>query len=366
MGEDRSRGGRRGQWARYVGRGGVAIALGGAFVVFGAAPAGAHGLAGVQPTNFASNVRSVTPAVPGLRIAVRELGARIEVRNDTAFDALILGYQGEPYLRVGPGGVYENVRSPSVFLNRSQTVNATAPASYDAQATPEWRRTGSGREVSWHDHRVHWMGASEPPVVRDSPGRSHLVSNWVVELRYRGQAVVVRGDLRWVPGPSALPRLGLALLVAVIVTALGFTRRWGAYLVVTLAALAGIVVALVVGEWSSTLTTAGVWTALLSTAYSLLGIAVTLAAAAALVRSRREPANATAIVLVAAVILTFGSGLADITYLARSQLPTTLPGPVARTCVALVLGGSIGVLVTAARKLRRPALLTVPATAAPL
>jgi hypothetical protein len=210
------------------------------------------------------------------------------------------------------------------------------------------------------------MGASDPPVVRDSPGRSHLVSNWVVELRYRGQAVVVRGDLRWVPGPSALPRLGLALTVAVIVTALGFTRRWGALLVVTLAALAGIVVALVVGEWSSTLTTAGVWTALLSTIYSLLGIAVTLAAAAALVRSRREPANATAIVLVAAVILTFGSGLADITYLARSQLPTTLPGPVARTCVALVLGGSIGVLVTAARKLRRPALLTVPATAAPL
>ncbi|MDQ1535531.1 MAG: hypothetical protein QOF28_3292, partial [Actinomycetota bacterium] len=170
MGADRSRGEWRGPWTRCFGRGAVAIVLGGAFVVFGAAPAGAHGLAGVQPTNFASNVRSVTPAVPGLQIAVRELGARIEVRNDTAFDALILGYQGEPYLRVGPGGVYENVRSPSVFLNRSQTVKAATPPSYDAQATPEWRHTGSGREVSWHDHRVHWMGVSEPPVVRDSPG----------------------------------------------------------------------------------------------------------------------------------------------------------------------------------------------------
>ena len=306
----------------------------------------------------------MTPAVPGLHVAVRELGARLEVRNDTASDALILGYQGEPYLRVGPAGVYENARSPSVFLNRSQTVGAKVPASYDAQAPPEWRRTGRGREVSWHDHRVHWMGGSEPQVVRDSPGRSHLVSNWVVELRIRGQEVTVRGDLRWVPGPSAVPRLALALIVAVFITVLGFTRRWGALLAVILAALAGIVVVLVGGEWSSTATTTGPWTAFLSTAYSVLGIAVTLAAVAALVRSRREPSDATAIVLVAAVILTFGSGLADIEYLARSQLPTTLPGPVARTCVALVLGGSLGVLATAARKLRRPALLTVPATAA--
>ena len=346
-------------------RGGVALLLAGAFVAFGAAPAGAHGLSGAQPTNFASRVRSVAPEVPGLRVAVRELGARFEVRNDTRFDVLVLGYEGEPYLRVGPGGVYENRRSPSVFLNRSQTVTASVPASYDAHAAPEWRRIGSGHKVSWHDHRVHWMGASVPPAVHDSPGRTHLVSNWVVELRFRGQAVTVRGDLRWVPGPSVVPRLALALIVAVGVTLFGFARRWGALLAVILAGLAAIVAVLVGGEWSSTATTAGPWTALLATIYSVLGIGVALAATAALVRSRRDPADATAIVLVAAVILTFGSGFADITYLARSQLPTTLPGPVARTCVALVLGGSLGVLVTAARKLRRPAALTIPATAAP-
>jgi hypothetical protein len=178
--------------------------------------------------------------------------------------------------------------------------------------------------------------------------------------------MTVRGDLRWVPGPSAIPRLALALAVAVLVTGLGFTRRWVALLVVVLAGLAGVVLALVGGEWSSTSTTAGPWSAFLATAYSVLGIAVALAAATALVRARREPANATAIVLVAAVVLTFGSGLADITYLVRSQLPTTLPGPVARTCVALVLGGSLGVLATAARKLRSPAPVTVRAAAAPL
>jgi hypothetical protein len=126
----------------------------------------------------------------------------------------------------------------------------------------------------------------------------------------------------------------------------------------TLVGLAVVVSVLVGGEWSAA--SARPWIAFLSTVYSVLGIAVALAAVGALVRSRREPSNATAIVLVAAVILTFGSGLADITYLSRSQLPTTLSGPLARTSVALVLGGSVGVLVTAARKLRRPALVTVP------
>jgi ABC-type nitrate/sulfonate/bicarbonate transport system permease component len=81
-------------------------------------------------------------------------------------------------------------------------------------------------------------------------------------------------------------------------------------------------------------------------------------------RARRTPDAATPILLVAAVVLTLGSGLADITALDRSQLPTTLSHSLDRTFVALVLGASVGVLVTAARRLRgapRPAV-TVPAT----
>jgi putative Ca2+/H+ antiporter (TMEM165/GDT1 family) len=237
------------------------------------------------------------------------------------------------------------------------------PASYDALAPPEWHRIGSGTVVSWHDHRVHWMGAAPPPAVHDSPGRTHLISSWLVTLRYRGDDIAVRGDLRWVPGPSAVPRLLLALLAALIVGGAGFTRRWGDVLALTLLVVSGCVIVLIGGEWSAT--TSGAWTAFLSTAYSILGVAIALAATGAMVRSRRTPHEASALVLVAAVILTFGSGLADITFLDRSQLPTTLPGPVARTLVAVVLGASLGMLVTAARRLRRPALATPAPTVPP-
>jgi hypothetical protein len=337
----------------------TAAVLAAAFVVLGAAPAAAHGLAGTQPTNFASRVQSITPNVPGLQVRVRDLGAKIEVRNDSRSEVEVLGYEGEPYLRVGPSGVYQNRRSPSVFLNRSPTVTAPAPPAYDAHAAPVWRRTGGGHTVAWHDHRVHWMGTSLPPAVRDSPGHAHLVANWVVTLRYRGHDIAVRGALFWIPGPSALPRLGLAFLVAALVIGLGFTRRWGSVLLVTLLVVAALVTVLIAGEWSAT--TGGVWTAFLSTVYSILGVAVALAAAGALLRSRREPDDAIALVLVAAVVVTFGSGLADVTVLDRSQLPTTLSGPVARTFVAVVLGAGVGVLVTAARKLRRPTLVSAPA-----
>jgi hypothetical protein len=338
---------------RWAARAAATVGFGCAFVALGAAPAGAHGLAGVQPSNFASHVSSVTPAIDGVRVAVRDLGARLEVRNDTRYDVVVLGYEGEPYLRVGPNGVFENRRSPAVFLNRSATVTATAPKSYDARAQPEWHRTGSGHVVSWHDHRVHWMGSSLPPAVHDSPGHIHVVSNWTVTLQYRGRDVAVQGALIWIPGPSAVPRIALAFVVAVLVVGLGVTRRWGDVLTLALLAVSVLIGFLIAGEWSET--SAGAWTAFLSTAYSILGVAVALAAVGALVRSRRNPDDAIAIVLVAAVVITFGSGLADITVLDHSQLPTTLSSSLARTFVAVVLGAGLGVLVTAARKLRRPA-----------
>ncbi len=331
--------------------------LGAVFLAFDAQPAPAHGLVGTQPSNYASRILSVTPAIPGLQVETRDLGNRIEVRNTTRHDVTILGYSGEPYLRVGPKGVYENRRSPSVFLNRTSTIVADAPRSYSATATPVWRRLSGADAVFWHDHRVHWMGTSEPTVVAQAPGRIHLVADWFVTLQYEGHTVRVRGDLRWIPGPSPAPRLALALLVALFVAAIGFARWWGLSVAVVLLLLAAIVTVLVAGEWGAS--SAGSWVALLSTVYSLVGIVIALAASAALLRSRHTPTDASAIVLVAAVVLCFGSGLADVTFLGHSQLPTTLSGPLARTLVAVVIGGSIGVLVAAAGHLRRPTLLTV-------
>jgi hypothetical protein len=61
-------------------------------------------------------------------------------------------------------------------------------------------------------------------------------------------------------------------------------------------------------------------------------------------------------VLFAGLIVAVAGGLADLTTLTRSQLPTELPPAIARLDVALALGLGAGLAVAAALRLRPPSL----------
>ena len=191
---------------------GLAVGLAIAVVLTAASPASAHGLGGLQPTNFRSRVTHITPAVPRLSVRSVDLGTRLELTNRTGRDVVVLGYDDEPYLRVGPRGVFENRRSPAVYLNRTTRADTPVPASADAKASPRWRRTGDGPTVRWHDHRAHWMGLDDPPQVRRDPGSPHLVQPFEITLVRAGTRIHVVGDVRWVPGPSPWLWLAGALL----------------------------------------------------------------------------------------------------------------------------------------------------------
>jgi hypothetical protein len=99
-------------------------------VIAGAARADAHTITGVSPTNYRSEIVGVNPRLPGVSVHLLDLGNRVELVNRGATDVIVLGYQGEPYLRVGPAGVFENRRSPSVALNKASatTVSPTTTA----------------------------------------------------------------------------------------------------------------------------------------------------------------------------------------------------------------------------------------------
>ena len=71
-----------------------------------ASPAAAHSVTGVSATNFKTTLESVEPRVAGLTMRVIEGGSRFELTNTTGSDAIVLGYDGEPYLRIGPEGVF--------------------------------------------------------------------------------------------------------------------------------------------------------------------------------------------------------------------------------------------------------------------
>ena len=84
-------------------------------MVAGATAALAHGR-GTDATNFRSRIEQA-PALPSVEWRVIGGDEYLAVTNDSDEDLLIFGYEGEPYLRIGPDGVLRNAASPATYLN---------------------------------------------------------------------------------------------------------------------------------------------------------------------------------------------------------------------------------------------------------
>jgi len=326
----------------------VVAALALAIVGVTASPAGAHGLGGLSPTNYESVLRSVTPDVPGLHVHITDLGTKVELTNTGPREVTVDGYAGEPYLRVGPKGVFENTRSPATYLNRSTTITGAPPKQADAKATPVWRRVSTGTTARWHDHRTHFMGGEDPPEVVRHPDEQRVVDNWTIPMHVGSQRVVARGQLIYVPPPSPWPWVVGAVLIAALVVVLARTRAWRTVFVVALALLTLTEVLHVIGLWDAS--TASFGTKLGESAYSLAGIALGLFGLGWIWRKGAE--SAVPIVLVATIFLFVAGGLADVTSLGNSQVPSTFSAGVARLLVMLTLGLGGGLAVAAAWRLR--------------
>lgn len=337
---------------RALTRAAVVAALAAGLLVVTAAPASAHGVGGLEPTNYATKVKRIEPPVPGLHVRAVDLSTSVELRNDTAHEVVVLGYQREPYLRIGPDGTWENVRSPAVFLNRTRVPTREAPHDqYDATAAPKWKKVSDSPVARWHDHRTHWMQTDDPPVVHRDPGSSHVViRDWTIPLRDDGRRLTVTGDAVWIPGPSPWPWLLGAAVLAIAVVVLCRTRRWVGVMQAALAVLVVSETIHVVGAWQAT--TAFIGSRALASIYSIGGIVVCVLALVWL--RRRDAWAAMPAVLIAGLFVLVAGGLADVTALTRSQLPTTLPHAVGRLTVTIALGLGAGLVIAATARLRAP------------
>jgi hypothetical protein len=318
-------------------------------VVLIAPPAGAHSLGGVEPSNYRTRVLAVRPPVPGLSVEVVDAGTRLRLVNTGPTDVVVLGYQAEPWLRVGPRGVFENSRSPTVAMAGPRRADSPAPAAADPAAPASWRHVDPGRSVAWHDHRAHWEADEPPAQVRQAPGSAQVViPDWTVKLRTGGRLVDVVGEVRWVPGPSPLPWLAGAALLAMAVVAAGRTRRWREALVAALALVVGLDLVQVAGAVVAA--GAPLASVLPSTAASAAGWVLAALAIRQLLRRRVE--SGLFQLLLAAGLLTVVGGLGDLGFLLRSQLATGLPDWMVRVAVAAKIGLGVGALATAGLRLR--------------
>jgi hypothetical protein len=329
--------------------------------VLGWAPAAsAHTVSGAGPTNFRATITALTPAVPGVNARVVENGSRLAITNDSSTDLTVFGYDGEPYLRIGPSGVFENERSPSVSLNQSLT-GSTVSANADATATPVWRQVSSGHTARWHDRRIRWVESSLPDDVRKSPGRTHVVvPEWSVDLRWGVQPVALTGSLSWLPGPSPVAWFVGVAVVAVAVVALALTGAWADVLAAAVAALVVVdaVHAAGIGFAFSGSVVHRLILVLGASYYSL--VAWVLGGVAIWLLARRQPDGLFGAACTGLVIGLFG-GIADATVLWRSQLPFALPHVIDRAIVVATMGLGAGLVVgSAAAALLNPAARRAP------
>ncbi len=309
--------------------------------------ASAHGVGGVQPSNYETVIKPITPRLPGVSVSAVDLGAKLELTNSSKKSVTVLGYEGEPYLRVGPNGVFRNRLSPATYINRTRTARGAVPQYADATAPPKWIRISSGNSVLWHDHRAHWMGIQDPAAVRSDPDTKHTVQSVRIELTRGDQTYLARGTVRWVPGPAIGPWLLFAVVLAVGLALLSRTRIAAAVVMSALGLAAFSEVVHVLGAWNATTAT---FTAKLGASiYGLGGIAITLVALIWV--ARRGVTAAAPIVMMAGVFLLLAGGLADITVLSRSQIPSVFAPAVARLTVTLAIGLGFGLGLAGALRL---------------
>jgi hypothetical protein len=163
--------------------------------------ASAHPL-GQQHGGYRATVSNVQPPVLGLQVAVLGGDQRLRISNLTGKTILIVGPEGDPFLRFTTEAVY-----------RFEPV------------TSRWHQVALGTTYVWAEPRISWTEESPPAGVAAAPGETHLIREWSVPGRVGGRPIQIRGFLSWAPhtggsASAADSAAGRAFLIAFGLTAL--------------------------------------------------------------------------------------------------------------------------------------------------
>lgn len=309
------------------------------FLVAMTAPASAHGTTASGATNFRTTIQAVTPAVAGISVQVKENGDRLQLVNRTAREVVVLGYSNEPYLKVNQEGVFQNRRSPAVYLNADRYGETNLPGFVDAGAAPDWQKTSSDRVAVWHDHRAHWMSRVLPPSVEGNKSISHaVIPNFSVPLSVNGAPVVITGNVNWIPPKSPWPWFGVVAVVGAVLILLATTKRYALALGLGMTILLLADVTHVVGRFvggAGPLETR-LTEAITTDAASVLAWCTGSWTIVALMK--RQDGIAWFVALFSSAVLFIFGGITDSSSLTHSQLVFAWPDSLARLTVAATLG----------------------------
>jgi hypothetical protein len=180
-------------------------------------PAAAHIKSGTLSTDFEARVGRFRPAAPALTARVLDGDQRLELRVASANVVVVLGIEGEPFLRFSPTGVEANLASPTAATARVISASEAVVSS-----RTRWRRVSRAHVLAWHENRLRPM-----PVVRNGSTRSRQVATWSIPLVVDGRRTALVGAEWYAAGPPVWPWLlaGALLLAAAGVGAYRLSTR---------------------------------------------------------------------------------------------------------------------------------------------
>jgi hypothetical protein len=359
----------------------IALALG----LLVGLPAGADAHTRTQETTNLDSRVTADPALPGVSWKVYTGGLLVEVVNTSDEVLVVEGYDGEPYLRIGPDGVERNRRSPSTYLNDdrlgrrvSARSGVAMPRDVDPAAEPEWIHLDTDPRARWHDHRVHWMSPEPPRFVDAGPvarammrvnlvgviGRAGddagVFQDWTIPVTYADERAALQGEMAWHDPPSAVPYVLLAALL-VGPALLGLRRRApeaivrpAALVVLLVASLNAIHLVDDLVAWPSA-PLDELWGLLHTSLFLGTGIGASL-------WSLKVGYGRVLALAIASGAVLYHQGLVHLPMLHASQFPTVWPEPLVRLTIALGLVQAVAVAIVLVRA-RRAASPDAPAPA---
>lgn len=180
-----------------------------------------------------ANYRSVItakPQVPGLGLQKVHHDDSLELVNRTDQLVTVEGYDGEPYVRLQPDGTVErNVNSAATYVNDERDGSGTPPPNATPDAAPRWQVLDRTGRYTWHDHRIHDMGAGLPEQVTDR-AKPTRVFDWSVPVRVGTSQSAIAGHLDWLGKqdggvPTGALVGGAVVLLAAAGLVVGVRRR---------------------------------------------------------------------------------------------------------------------------------------------
>lgn len=186
-----------------------------------------HASAHQGDPDYRSEVTGIKPSVTGLEAEMLNYDSDILLTNASDRTVVVMGYEGESYLRFEPDGtVAANLDSPAYYLNTDRYGDASVPAGTDPDARPDWKVVAGTGEYSWHDHRSHYMSTTMPPQVTDPDTRTKIF-DYSIPLEIDGEPGSIGGTLFWVGsgGFPLLPFVGLGVLALGSIVLVVVVRR---------------------------------------------------------------------------------------------------------------------------------------------